>query len=84
MAVDELEHVVQRAAAVVFRNLFAILVDEECWEAIDVLLAAQIAVFLQGAVDLCDLDILVTDELLGKLLPCWCEAFAVSAPMMNN
>lgn len=40
VSVDELVHVVQASAAVVLGDLFAVLVDEESWEAVDVLLTA--------------------------------------------
>lgn len=40
VSVDELVHVVQASAAVVLGNLFAVLVDEESWEAVDVLFTA--------------------------------------------
>lgn len=78
MSIDELEQVVQRAAAVVFGNLLAVLVDEERRKSVYVLLAAQVAVLLQRAVDFGDFDVAVSDELLGQLAPSWLKSLAVS------
>lgn len=71
MCADKLEQVVQRAAAIVFRDLLAIFVDEECREAIDLLDVANFSVLLHRAVNFGNLDVSVSNKLLSQLLPDW-------------